>query len=62
VGDPGAQADALAEALSLGASARSGLAERARAHVSARFSVADAAESILAAYVAALTRESPRDG
>jgi glycosyltransferase involved in cell wall biosynthesis len=38
-GDPTALAGALAEALSLGASARDGLARRARAHVEANFSL-----------------------
>ena len=57
VGDAAAQADALAEALALGASARAALAERARLHVSGRFSIARAAAAALDAYVAALRRD-----
>ncbi|WP_342359727.1 glycosyltransferase family 4 protein [Terrarubrum flagellatum] len=51
VGDAPALADAISQALALGASARSALAARARSHVSNRFSLAQAAAATIAAYI-----------
>lgn len=50
VGDPEAMAEALIEALTLGASARDGLAARARAHVEAHFSLEVMCEATLDVY------------
>lgn len=50
VGDAAAQAAAVQEALSLGASARAAMAERARAHVASSFSEARAASATISAY------------
>jgi glycosyltransferase involved in cell wall biosynthesis len=55
-GDALALADALMSALSLGATARDAIAQRARAHVEANFSLEQMTEKTLAAYRAALTR------
>ena len=49
-GDPQALADALAEALTLGASAREALARRSRAHVAAQFSLERMTGDTLAVY------------
>ncbi|MER2268878.1 glycosyltransferase family 4 protein [Methylobacterium oxalidis] len=49
-GDPAALADALAEAISLGASARDAMARRARAHVEAHFSLERMVADTLAIY------------
>ena len=55
-GDPAALAAALAEALSLGASARDGLARRARAHVEENFSLERMVGDTLAVYARLLAR------
>ena len=55
-GDPAALAAALAEALSLGASARDGLARRARAHVEENFSLERMVGDTLAVYARLLGR------
>ena len=55
-GDPDALADALAEALSLGASARSALAQRARAHVEQHFSLERMVADTLDTYARLLIR------
>jgi glycosyltransferase involved in cell wall biosynthesis len=55
-GDAQALADALAEALSLGATARDGLAQRARAHVLKRFSLERMIGETLDVYEALLTK------
>ena len=55
-GDPAALAGALAEALTLGASARDGLARRARAHVEANFSLERMVGDTLAVYARLLRR------
>lgn len=54
-GDPAALADALAEAMALGASARDALARRARAHVERHFSLERMVEDTLDTYAALLT-------
>ncbi|MDQ0395960.1 glycosyltransferase family 4 protein [Labrys monachus] len=56
VGDPEALAEALIEALTLGASARDGLAARARAHVEAHFSLDVMCEATLDVYGELLVR------
>ena len=56
VGGAAALADAIREALSLGASARSAMAERARAHVASSFSEARAAAATIDAYAEAYGR------
>jgi glycosyltransferase involved in cell wall biosynthesis len=53
-GDAPALADALESALTLGASAREAVAQRARAHVERRFSLEQMTADTLAAYLAAL--------
>jgi glycosyltransferase involved in cell wall biosynthesis len=53
-GDAAALADALASALTLGATAREAIAQRARAHVEAKFSLEKMTDDTLAAYLAAL--------
>ena len=53
-GDPQALADALAAALSLGATARDGIARRARAHVERHFSLDHMTRQTLEAYGAVL--------
>jgi glycosyltransferase involved in cell wall biosynthesis len=53
-GDGAALAEALASALTLGASAREAIAQRARAHVEANFSLEKMTDDTLAAYLAAL--------
>ncbi len=55
-GDAAALADALESALSLGATAREALAQRARAHVERHFSLEKMTGDTLAAYLAALAR------
>jgi len=55
-GDAPALAEALMSALTLGATARDAIAQRARAHVEANFSLEQMTEKTLAAYRAALTR------
>jgi glycosyltransferase involved in cell wall biosynthesis len=55
-GDAPALADALASALTLGATARDAIAVRARAHVEANFSLEQMTEKTLAVYRAALAR------
>ncbi|THD42359.1 MAG: glycosyltransferase [Bradyrhizobium sp.] len=55
-GDAPALADALSAALTLGASARDAIAQRARAHVEANFSLVKMTDDTLAAYLAALGR------
>ncbi|CAO4169347.1 Putative glycosyl transferase [Methylorubrum aminovorans] len=55
-GDAAALADALKEALSLGASARDGLARRAQAHVEANFSLDRMIEGTLGVYAELLNR------
>jgi glycosyltransferase involved in cell wall biosynthesis len=57
-GDAGALAAALAEALSLGASARDALVRRGRAHVEANFSLERMAGDTLAVYAELLGRHS----
>jgi glycosyltransferase involved in cell wall biosynthesis len=54
-GDPGALAEALREALALGASARDALARRARQHVEAHFSLDCMVSATLDAYVRLLS-------
>lgn len=56
-GDAGALADALQAALTLGASAREALAQRARAHVERHFSLETMTADTLAVYLAALEGE-----
>jgi glycosyltransferase involved in cell wall biosynthesis len=58
-GDSGALADALAHALSLGATAREALARRARAHVERRFSLEQMTRATLDVYLSALEARSP---
>ncbi|WP_375409467.1 glycosyltransferase family 4 protein [uncultured Methylobacterium sp.] len=58
-GDAMALADALREALSLGASARNALARRARAHVEAHFSLEGMSGETLSVYAQLLGRTSP---
>jgi len=53
-GDPQALADALRNALTLGATAREAIARRARAHVESRFSLDQMTRETLAAYLSAL--------
>lgn len=53
-GDPTALADALSAALSLGASARDAMAERARAHAERRFSLDVMVEATLDTYIGLL--------
>jgi glycosyltransferase involved in cell wall biosynthesis len=55
-GDAKALAEGLASALTLGASAREAIAQRARAHVEANFSLEKMTDDTLAAYLAALGR------
>ena len=55
-GDAAALAEGLANALTLGASAREAIAQRARAHVEANFSLEKMTDDTLAAYLAALAR------
>jgi glycosyltransferase involved in cell wall biosynthesis len=55
-GDAVALAEGLASALTLGASAREAIAQRARAHVEANFSLDKMTDDTLAAYLAALGR------
>jgi glycosyltransferase involved in cell wall biosynthesis len=57
-GDAGALADALQEALGLGASARDALARRARAHVEAHFSLDRMIGETLDVYAALLSDAS----
>jgi glycosyltransferase involved in cell wall biosynthesis len=52
--DAGALAEALASALTLGATAREAIAQRARAHVEAKFSLEKMTDDTLAAYLGAL--------
>ena len=56
--DPAALADALKEALSLGASSRGALAQRARKHVETRFAIERTARETLDAYADLLDRQS----
>ncbi len=58
-GDAGALAEALAHALSLGASARETLARRARAHVERHFSLERMTRATLDVYLSALEDRSP---
>jgi glycosyltransferase involved in cell wall biosynthesis len=58
-GDSDALADALAHALSLGATAREALARRARAHVERRFSLEQMTRATLDVYLSALEARSP---
>ncbi len=59
-GDPDALAAALAETLSLGASARDAMAERARRHVEAHFSLDGMVSQTLDVYAALLSRRARR--
>ena len=59
--DPGLLADAIGEALALGASGRDALALRARRHVEERFSVERTARETLDAYAALLGRRAALD-
>ena len=52
-GDAAALAEALASALTLGATAREAIAQRARAHVEAKFSLETMTDDTLTAYLAA---------
>ena len=56
--DPGLLADAIGEALALGASGRDALALRARKHVEERFSIERMARETLDAYAALLARKA----
>jgi glycosyltransferase involved in cell wall biosynthesis len=58
-GDPQALADAIAQALRLGASAREALAQRARAHIERNFSLENMARATLEVYVSALEGRRP---
>lgn len=59
--DPGLLADAIGEALALGASGRDALALRARKQVEERFSIERMARETLAAYAALLARRAAQD-
>ena len=60
-GDPDALADALEQALSLGASARDAMAARARAHVEANFSLERMCADTLDVYAGLIRAKKPRD-
>ncbi|MCX8256183.1 Glycosyl transferase [Beijerinckiaceae bacterium RH AL1] len=59
--DPGLLADAIGEALALGASSRDALALRARRHVEAHFSIERMARETLDAYAAVLARKATQE-
>jgi glycosyltransferase involved in cell wall biosynthesis len=58
-GDPQALADAIGQALSLGASARETLARRARAHIERNFSLEHMTRATLEVYISALEGRPP---